>query len=360
MAGGGGAPPPPPPDPHHLAVEFFNGSPEQGQNVGIVTGDLTSMTVDSLGWNGAAFTWIDIEEADVACTGPLVTSDVCVGLRHKIAAGEIYDVLFVVLLLAFVPTIAFNSWLVHQLRFGLVEQTQDKATVGYYGCVTANAAWWLDPCTYIILLLVAFVSSLLVGVPAYPIAMSLALDNFIGLSGLWWGGAQTIFGAQARLTMAPGYELFCVAMLLALGSALATYKLRDEYRKFVYGGGIDSSEDATKFGEALMEGLGNRVRGMTGVLNYVPNLQWGAGEGGAGGGGPAGAAPGSGAGREYSKSTLDQMIPSEQEFGVQHEHASTFSAGGGKEGAAPPPPEPPGAPFDGGADDNAFAPSKGL
>ena len=69
-------------------LDFFNGNPETGQNVGVVSGDLTSTTVDSLGWNGAPFTWVDVEEADIACAGPLITSDVCVGLQHKIRAYE--------------------------------------------------------------------------------------------------------------------------------------------------------------------------------------------------------------------------------------------------------------------------------
>ena len=317
--------------------------------MGIVSGDLTSMTVDSLGWNGAAFTWLDREEADVACVGPLATSDVCMGLWHKIHASEIYDFLIVLSLSALLPVIAFNSWLVHQLRFGLVVQTQDKASVGYYGCVTSSSAWWLDPCTYVFLSAIAFVPGVLVGLPAYPIAIHLARDKFLGLSGLWWGGAQTIFGAQAVVHLFAGYELFAIGLILLLLLALGTVQQRDAYRALVYGGGVDSSEDATKLVEMVTEGVTSRVRSMTGVLNYVPNLQWGAPasppEGGAAA--AAAAAPGGGAAqqqqqqqqqqqgnREYSKSTLDQMIPTEEEFGVSPFEDSSSLQGTGKQGGA--------------------------
>jgi hypothetical protein len=299
------------------------------------------MTVDSLGWNGAAFTWLDREEADVACTGPLATSDVCLGLWHKIRANEIYDFLIVLSLSALLPVIAFNSWLVHQLRFGLVAQTQDRATVGYYGCVTSSSVWWLDPCTYIFLVAIAFVPGVLVGLPSYPIAISLARDKFLGLGGLWWGGGQTIFGTQAVVHLFAGYELFAFGLVLLLGLALGTVQQRDAYRALVYGGGVDSSEDATKIVEMVSEGVTNRVRSMTGVLNYVPNLQWGAPEPQPGG---AAAAAGGGAGgaqaqaqhgegnREYSKSTLDQMIPSEAEFGVSPFEDGSSLQGTGKQG----------------------------
>ena len=319
------------------------------------------MTVDSLGWNGAAFTWMDREEADVACAGPLITSDVCQGLKHKIRASEIYDVLIAVAMIVLVSFITFNSWLVHQLRFGLVEQTQEKAVVGYYGCVTANAAWWLDPCTYIVAMAVSIVPSLCVGLPAYPIAIALARDNFVGLGGLWWGGAQTIFGVQAVLVMYAGYELYCIAVVLQCIMVLSTMQQRDKYRALVYGGGIDSSEDATKFVEALGEGVSNRVRSMTGVLNYVPNLQW--------------SAPGTSAldasiarqeqqqaqrgegNREYSKSTLDQMIPTEEEFGGGGSPFGEINYEGSKQGAVIPGAA---AQAEQEVDANAFAPTKSF
>ena len=78
-----------------LEVDFFNGQPSLGQNVGKVTGTLFTTTVDSLGWNGAPFSFVDKEMRASACAGPLVTvpppqttSDVCQGLDAKIRAAD--------------------------------------------------------------------------------------------------------------------------------------------------------------------------------------------------------------------------------------------------------------------------------
>ncbi len=276
---------------------------------------------------------------------------------------------------ALLPALAFNSWLVHMLRFGLVAQTQDKATIGYYGCVTSSSTWWLDPCTYILLSAVAFLPDLLIGLPAYPIAIALARDNFVGLGGLWWGGAQTIFGVQAVLSLYAGYELFAFGMLLLLAIMVVTYKQRDAYRAIVYGGGVDASEDLTKaMGESFTEGLQSRVRSMTGVLNYVPTFQWGAT-------GPPADSSSTPAepqqqqqhqqhqqqqqqdgNRDYSKSTLDAMIPTDAEFGVSpfadDGSALMMSSGTGKQGGELPQQE---AQVPGGVDEvSAFAPSKSF
>ena len=339
-------------------MEFFNGSPEAGQNVGIVCGDLAHTTVDSLGWNGAAFTWVDAEEADIACAGPLITSDNCQGLKHKIRSNEIYDFLIVLMLCATLASIVFNSWLVHRLRFGLIEQSMERGVVGYYGCVTSNSQWWTDPCTFIVFQAIALVFAVLIGLPAFPIAIALARDNWLGLSGLWWGGAQTIFGAQAVISMVYGYELFAICTLLLPILMLASWKQRDSYRVLVYGGGVDVSEDASKFVENLGEDLGNRVRSLTGVLNYVPTIQFSSAqqqqqqEGGVGGSAQHGEGN-----REYSKSTLDSMIPSDAEFGGVSPFDDSASLGTGKQGGAPPS-LPGGA--DGAYEPSPFAASKGT
>ena len=250
-------------------------------------GDLQFTTIDSLGWNGAAFSWTDREEADVACAGPLATSDVCMGLRMKITCNGIYDFLIIMNLACFIPALAFTSWMVHQLRFGMIGRTMDSATVGYWGCVTQQTSLWRDPCFYVILQLLCFPPGILIGLPAWPIAMLLMRDKFIGLGGLWWGGGQTIFGVQGVVTMGPAYELYVTAaVFLVPVSAYLTLKMRDAHRALVYGGGVDSSEDIAGGANGLFSnGLTALGGGLTGALSYVPNFSWGD---------PA--APGSGAG----------------------------------------------------------------
>ena len=71
-----------------MQADYFNGQPALGEIVGRVTGTLFTTTVDSLGWNGAPFTWVDKEERVVACAGPLITSDVCQALDAKIQAAD--------------------------------------------------------------------------------------------------------------------------------------------------------------------------------------------------------------------------------------------------------------------------------
>jgi hypothetical protein len=54
-----------------LTVDYFNGERSQGGlNVGRISGTLLTTTIDSLGWNGAPFTWVDTEEREVARRAP--------------------------------------------------------------------------------------------------------------------------------------------------------------------------------------------------------------------------------------------------------------------------------------------------
>ena len=274
------------------AVEWFNGSPGQGQNVGLVFGDLAFTTIDSLGWNGAPFSWTDREEADIACAGPLVTSDVCMGLRLKITCNGIYDFIMILCVTSLSLCIIFTSWLVHQLRFGLVVQTNDNAMVGTYGCLIQETQVWRDPCLYIYFLGVSVVVSVLVGLPSWPISMLLMRDKFIGLGGLWWGGAQTIFGVQGVVNMGPGYEMFCAATVFLIPACIVlSIKMRDTYRALLFGGGVDASEDMSKgLSSFAYDGFSKIGGGLTGALAYIPSMQWGDAAPAGGGGGSSGQA----------------------------------------------------------------------
>ena len=212
------------------------------------------------------------------------------GLQMKMTCHGIYDFLVIMNLACLLPAIAFTSWIVHQLRFGLVLQSAESASVGYYGCITQSAQWWLDPCTYVILQAVCVLPGILIGLPAWPIAMLLMRDKFVGLGGLWWGGAQTIFGVQGVVTMGPGYELYAISTVFFIPlAAFLTVKLRDTYRALCYGGGVDSSEDATAgYTQAVFNSFSHLGAGLANSLSYLPQMSWGAGEGAGAGAGAAG------------------------------------------------------------------------
>lgn len=300
--------------------------------------------MDPLGWNGAPFTFTDIEEADIMCNGPLMTSENCQGLMNKLNCHNLYSILFSLALTCLLPGIVWSCWLIHQLRFGTLERVQDQAMIGYWGCITSSTKWWADPCTFIYLQTITFVPMVLFGIPAWPIAMSFTMRFWIAFGGLWFGGAQTIFGVQGELAMTEGYDLMCCGTVLLIVALACGVKLRDTYRELVYCGGIDTSEDATQFGNVVMENILGRARSFTKVLNYIPTITFGGGDTttsassddaasrdrSASSGGAirdrsaslapprdrsqSSAPPPSGGNREYSKSTLDQMIPSEAEM----------------------------------------------
>jgi hypothetical protein len=307
------------------AVEWFNGSPEQGQNVGIVYGDLAFTTIDSLGWNGAPFSWTDLEEADIACAGPLATSDVCMGLRLKITGHEIYNVLIILNLICLVPAMVFTSWVVHQLRFGMIVSSNDSAHVGYWGCVTENTSLWRDPCLYVLLHVICFVPGIFVGLPAWPISMLLLRNKFIGLGGLWWGGAQTIFGVPGVVFMGPAYEMYVTAAVFFVPiSAFLTLKMRNAHRALVYGGGVDATDDITNNASSLFTGGFSRIGGgLTGMLSYVPTFSWGtpappaeqggSAAAGAGAGAVAGGAGSSSSPPKYTSSTVSAGMVGQQQ-----------------------------------------------
>jgi hypothetical protein len=322
-------------------------------------------TVDPLGWNGAPFTFTDIEEADIMCNGPLITSENCQGLMNKLNCHNLYSILFTLGLVCLLPGIVWSCWLIHQLRFGTLERVQDQAMIGYWGCITSSTKWWADPCTFIYLQTIIFVPMVLFGIPAWPIAMSFTMRFWIAFGGLWFGGAQTIFGVQGELAMTEGYDLMCCGTVLLIVALACGVKLRDTYRELVYCGGIDTSEDATQFGNVVMENILGRARSFTKVLNYIPTITFGGGadtnssssssssgelrdrspsSAGAIRDRSASAAPPRDrsqssapppGNREYSKSTLDQMIPSEAEMmGGQGFDPGAMSQGFGKGGGA--------------------------
>ena len=254
---------------------------------------------------------------------------------NKVNCLNLYSLLFALAMACLIPGLVFTSYLVHQLRFGLVERVQDMATLGYWGCVTSNPKWWFDPCTYIYLQSIIFVPMVLLGIPAFPVALSFTMRFWYGTAGLWFGGGQTIFGAQGLLGMDFGYDIMAIGTTLLPLIIYLTVKLRDNYRDLVYCGGVDHTDDATQFGNVLVETLLGRARGFTKILDYVPSITFSGqqkienGDDATRDRSSSSAPPrdrstsaspsapyynNSGGGREYSKSTLDQMIPSEEEM----------------------------------------------
>jgi hypothetical protein len=190
-----------------LEVDYFNGSPGSNQNVGRVTGTLLTTTVNSLGWNGAPFTWVDTEERDFACAGPLVTSDACAMLNAKIQAADelrsttvslpanpittaltsLFDIsLAAALLFTVAQLVTFSK------GFHLAGITRDPSVTGIPLVLTAFSFFFM---------LVSFIppppSEDSISATLNPALVNLFVNRSIGLGGLWWGGAQTIFGVNA-------------------------------------------------------------------------------------------------------------------------------------------------------------------
>lgn len=196
-------------------IRWFNGPPSEGQFIGRTNATLLKTTIDSMGWNGAPFTWVDTEEALIACAGPLISSDICTGLQIKMRIPA----LLVGTALDPAPTTAglfpFAAMTLASLGLALLFTavqlaliSTGKAQLMLLSPVTASIPSALlsfaFACTLASLLPTSMPSLLRRFSPSADPAMVRAVsDNFVGLGGLWWGGAQTIFGVQYEFTVLP-------------------------------------------------------------------------------------------------------------------------------------------------------------
>ena len=189
-------------------VDYYNGAPSNGQNVGLVTGTLLTTTVDSLGWNSPPFTFIDEEERRTACAGPLSTSDKCLALTAKIQA--VSQLLASVWSPPAQPSVTSLSALTRVLlSFALIcTGLQVTAAFCRFTKLTKDATTAFVPlvlvaCAFFIML-TSFFTPPLSNAGSSSSSLNQAListfvSRTISLGGLWWGGAQTIFGLQAVL-----------------------------------------------------------------------------------------------------------------------------------------------------------------
>jgi hypothetical protein len=192
-----------------LTIDYYNGPPPPAVStrVGLVTGTLTTTTIDSLGWNGQPFTWIDDTEEAIACNG-LVTSDVCVALRPKIqaanrllgafdqgvsAAPALFQGLSLLMLaLAFLVTCAQLAAVAKVCRLGGIVE-DGGASAMPLGLIVLS----------FFLLLPTLLPSMYAVAPRAAALDAVLINTFlqrtISLGGLWFGGGQTTNGLTAVL-----------------------------------------------------------------------------------------------------------------------------------------------------------------
>ena len=191
-----------------LQADYYNGAPSSGQQVGRVTGTLLTTTVDSLGWNGAPFTWVDEEEKEIACEGPLITSDVCGALNAKIqAANQLLATAWSPPAQPLITSLSALSAVF--LAFALIfTGLQVIAAFCRYSKLARDTTTTFIPMALVafafFIMLTSFFTPPISNVGSFSATLNQALINTfvektIGLGGLWWGGAQTIFGVQAVL-----------------------------------------------------------------------------------------------------------------------------------------------------------------
>ena len=190
-----------------LTVDYFNGQPSQGQNVGRVTGTLFTTTIDSLGNNGAPFTWVDTEERSLACAGPLATSDVCAMINAKIQAAEELQRATASLpapTVTLALTALFDTSLAAALLF-TAAQLVTFAKGYHFAGLTRDPGVTSIP---LVLTAFAFFFMLVSFIPPPPAEDSFSatlnpalvrtfVERSIGLGGLWWGGGQIQLGLSA-------------------------------------------------------------------------------------------------------------------------------------------------------------------
>ena len=193
-----------------LEADYFSGQPSQGQNVGRVTGTLFTTTVDSLGWNGAPFTWVDKEERVVACAGPLVTSDICQALDAKIqAADELLATKWEVPSFPAIVSLTALTDTCLALALILTALQLLAAAKGYHlAGIVKDSTITSIPLALVMFGFFVMLTSFFAPPPSLaevksatlnPVLINLFVNKTIGLGGLWWGGAQTIFGVSAVL-----------------------------------------------------------------------------------------------------------------------------------------------------------------
>jgi len=292
-----------PPPPFFFLFTGFNGTPEQGINVGLMSGDLSYTALDSLGWNGAPWSFVDAEEASLTCVGTLTGSDLCLGLNFKISAHTMFDIFFIANIAALVPAILYTSWRVHELRLGRRVQLgpEARATLNTLGCVKGTSKIWLEPCVYLYLISTAFLMSSILGLPTYPISMDLMAEKYKTLGGVWWGAGQTTNGVKALITMSTAYDLFMSATFLLLPALYFGVQSRNSLRDLAYGGGVDATLDCSRRSTSCIY---ERVKDCWACKGRFSLC--GGGGGGSGGGG--------GGGGNTEKGGLGATLPSHPSF----------------------------------------------
>lgn len=197
-------------------ILFFNGDPSFGQNVGLVIGTSLTTTVDPLGWNGAPFTFNDQEEFGELCPRSLTTYDNCLGLRNKTLAAfsppvvssmdpvPSPDVLLTLtsmslgaLSVAFVFTVIQSIPAI--IKLDIFRMSSLFACIPFiavsfsFACalVTTSPSSTLSPLTRKVIATIN------------PVIIENCAKLWMSMGGLWFGGAQTIFGVFYQLEFFP-------------------------------------------------------------------------------------------------------------------------------------------------------------
>ena len=183
--------------------------------------------------------------SEYACGTLARLGDFCQGILTKIDTGVLLEIVLIFVLIATVASLAYFSWLTHQLRWNLLQRSDDNVRVGPYGCLLTEdglawswKGWTRDPCAYITVMAAAGVFAVPFGLIGWVVGVDLLRFRWqIGLLGAFAGldNGQFVQGIRGVQFMNAGYNMFALTLVCLVIAIVGGVLVRESFRAMIYG-----------------------------------------------------------------------------------------------------------------------------